>query len=118
MNNTEHDIRRMVASYGIRNAVRLALTAPRMVLALLDVLDHERQYNGDQLRRRAADEAELRGRRSVEIEAAGREGYRQGDLIESRPLDLGLVYAAALAAKPTEVAGELKLVSRSRAGAP
>lgn len=115
-------IEALANSMRLRDIVRFCLVAPRFVLELLAHVAEVRAFYDGQIARLQADVAELRGRRSVEIEAAAREGWRQAQANYQRPagppaeLVLGPVYRAAHDAKPTEVTGELKMVGKSRHG--
>jgi hypothetical protein len=110
-------------SWRLGDLIRLVLLAPLWVRDLIDHIGELRSYYDGQLAKRDRDLQELVGRRSVELEAAGREGYRQGSDsagvadFPATPFNLGLVIAAAQDARPNVVTGELTMVGKSRAGA-
>lgn len=132
-------IKALAESMRLRDMVKLGLFASRYLDELIEHTEQLRAFYDGQIQRRTADFQELLGRRSVELEAAAREGYRQAvdaradfdaaasaldaeDEADFRrdhtahPLDLVLVEAAARKAKPTEVLGELTMVGRARHG--
>lgn len=115
------EIKRLALSFRLGDLIRFVVAAPRFVHDLVEHVETIVRYYDDQLQRREADLRELRGRRSVEVEAAGREGWRQAlggasndVVLEAPALDFALVSEAARKAKPTEVTGELTMVGASR----
>jgi hypothetical protein len=107
---------------GVRAALALFLNGPRYVGELLVHLDETIQRLEREKEILRQDNTTLDGRKSVEVEAAAREGWRQavqsvrpGNITEKDlALDLELVRDVARKAQPRPVYGEAAL----RAGVP
>lgn len=119
------EIKRLAMSFRLGDLIRFVVAAPRFVHDLVEHVETIVRYYDDQLQRREADMRDLRGRRSVELEAAALNGYRQGfdqprdhgdGVYEIVPVPLNMVEVrnAVAVAKPTEVTGELTMVGRAR----